>query len=375
MAKGKAKAGNSKDGAVPLAALGGMGKEIPGDDLTNDADLSQTEAATMDMDELERQIDRDFVAGQPSESAKAVADELLPESEPETKAKPEPEPEPEPAEPEERVETAGSETETPETTEPEYDEAAEERAALLRRLEMAEIRSEKAEGNAEKFQMLHDKITGVNSNLMKKLREFEGGVLRRPEPADTEDDFVAEPQRPVARTPSRDPELAAELEEIRSERIERALRQEGANLYSENQKFWEGLKTLDAKEPQTGHLKSFIEDLQQFAAANHEEVKEALYGNNARTSARLARGIYRSAFADARIRLLERQEAAAEERRVKYLGELRGKKQSAGATVTDGGEAAVKPKKVNPATMPLDDLERLVDEEYGVHEGAGTEII
>lgn len=385
------------DRAKEMASAGAMGQEIPGDDLSADFDPLTHPSSKLSLEELEQLIDSE------SSSEGKQSQMTLEDFEDERMARygreDEGPDEPENSEVQEGVDTREASEETEEEEEPEpHQEAATEKTqeteeeepvavkaepvesdeigSLKRQMEILRLEGDKNAAELEKRSLLADREAGQKGSLLQQVKELQSRLSQGPR--EEYEETGAEAQYSTPSVPS---ELTEELQEIRAERVARAIQSEGVAFYGDSKvtAFLEGLKSdpvgfAGVKGDEA--VKAFHEDFQSRVQTSSQEVREAMHGTNPKVSATLTRTILRSAWADARIAHLQAREEAGAALKAEGKTRLTEKKKSAGATRSvRGGAPKAKQKRLDPTTASLEDLERQINADFGVDEGAGQEFI
>lgn len=378
-----------------IAKLGAMGSEIPGDDLTGDFDPLKHPSAYKDMSDLEAEIDGEL-DGRPADDSQPSDDgprqEMLPDimespyadelqddaseddaSEARQEAKTQDGDAPEEEDESESVEEPSEDDTEAKADDSEESESVEDRLARLEReTQISKIEAEKQAALNERIKARADRIHGEYGSLVDQIKQGTQPnvpMARQDEP-DYRDDY---PQAATnVATPTQGPgqDVSAEITTMRQERTQQTIAAETSRFETEIAPFLQSLQNGD-----TGERDAFVKDMQNAVAAAAPEYQEELSGTNPKLAARIARSIYRTAYADARIALLNRQEEAARTMKAERREQLRGVKKAA-SQPRGGRSAKASPRARKSAmTMPLDELEKQVDSEYGVSRGAGPEII
>jgi len=370
--------------AEEMAQAGQMGREIPGDDLTADLDPLTHPAAEMDMADLEKLIDSEI---KPQKQARdqsldefespglrdtvedAPDQEEVPEQEEEVIEATEPE---ETAEEEPKEEAAAEPAEEVPAEEPaEPMSVTEHLESLERRLEISGLENERAKAQADRFKAQRDTSAGTSGALMQQVEELQRQMQGQQPREDS--DYLADPTGPttVTRPPDGMSELQQELQDIRSERVGRAITAEAESFRAETIDFFNDLNQSGGQES----VQAFTARMQEHMARETQDVQEILYGKNPNVSAKIARSLIRTAFADTRIELLKSQEAEARQRSAAAKTATRSKKMDASVTRSRGGASTARKKGIDPYTAPLEDLEKSIDDEFDVDRGAGEEML
>jgi len=361
-----------------LESLAAEGRELPGDDLSNDFDPMEHEHADTPLEELEKIIDNDLRGSERDKSLIEYEDEVIQRGFGDEATDDE-----EPQAAEEGDEEAENRVEEKPAAEEEPAEAVEEPteserlSALERQLEIQRIENERIRAEAERQELLAQREAGQKGSLMQKLEQLERR-LSAPEAEDGEYEPAVAQRQTAPQLPQ---DLRSELDEIRQERVQRAIENEGRAFLTDPQVvqyveslhkagYANGEKVFNGEEA----AQAFHSEIAQIVQRDAPGVKEALYGGNPKVSAKLARSLLRTAYAEARIRQLEHHEALARAAKKASDQAIVAKKRGSGTAKSRpaSGEGA---KKFDPMSASLEELEKRINRDFGVDEGAGKEFI
>lgn len=294
----------------------------------------------------------DSALSQYSDSAEAVdlgattvgdGDEITVEDDPVAEETPVAE-EPKDDEPEPVAATEETPAEEPEekpVEEPEFSELDEVKAMI----ELSDLKSQKAETEKDRWRLLADKNAGKVAHLEQLIKAREQRGVAEPG-----DDFSREPlyDEPGAtdRAAAVSPELQSELNEIRNERVTRALQTEGAQFRDRHREF---LQTIGKQDEEA--QKAFAQDFNAALSEKAEEFADAFTGTDVKIAQVSARTAYDSAIVEAQIRMKERMIDASRKRREERQAALIEEKRASSPTQGQAPQPAE-----TPTDKPLHEL-------------------
>lgn len=244
------------------------------------------------------------------------------------------------------TEAEAVEAEAETTDEPEFDEG---QAAI----EIERARADKAEAQMERQRFLADRNAGLLGHIQKELAQLKS----RPPTAAAQD--FEQPERPFDAPGQPQPAPAPfqeEIQEMRSERVARALQEVGQQWNEDNREFLEGINKVHGEETH----KTFMADLTERIGQMGKEIDISLFADDPKMSAVTAKAMLKSAMADAKIHFLQQRSEAARKQKSEQSDELKAAKRSAKVTGSKGGKPApAKPKTVDEMTE--DQLDAFTD--------------
>ncbi len=275
---------------------------------------------------------------------------------------------PEPDQPDEQAE--GGEAPLDESVEPEQTEVepqgeaprdhesqiADRIASLERQIEIEKIAREKSDAQAERWRLRSDQNSARAGNFLKQLQTSR----EQPQPRHEDlEDYSPEPDvRPAGAQEQPEPNLQHELNEIRAERRLTAMQNAQQELAADPsiQEFSRTFRDKFGEDEE----KQFVQDFNSIVTEEGGDLKAALEYGSPSSAAKLYRSVLRSAIAEAKIRLLQRQEEKAAKAKTDQAERLRDKKKAA-ASVSTGATAAPRPKPASFAEMDVEKLRKLID--------------
>ena len=270
----------------------------------------------------------------------------------------------------EDVETASEDTsETPtgdDEGEPPTPTLEDRVSVLARELEIERLQREKAVADADIWRSRSDQHAGRYGNILKELETLKSGGL----PSTTSDyqgdngDVRSQVQQAIQQ------EIAPFKQSLQGRDNITAMQAEEAafNADQANRDFVTSLGEKHGKEIAEAFTRDFNEGLQ----ATADELRAVAQEGTAQTAAKVTRAAYRSAFADARLKHLTRLSTAAKQVRSEQDTQRRAAKRKVSPTATSKAAQKAAKKATNkqdPRNIDLDQLESLVDDEYGVTRG------
>ena len=237
--------------------------------------------------------------------------------------------------------------------------------------EVEGLEREKAVADSELWQARSDQHSGRLGNALEEIKTLKGGGIpaTATEYEGENGDVQAQIKQAIAT------EIAPFKQSLQGRDNLTAMQAEEATFNS-NKDVNDFLTTI--KEQGTELAAAFTSDFNESLHTSVEELRAVATEGTAQTAAKVTRAAYRSAFADARLKHLSRLSTAATQVKDEQTTQRRAAKRKVSPTAS--AKAATKTakratSKQDPRTMDLDELEKQLDEAYGVNRGAGTEII
>jgi hypothetical protein len=318
------------------------------DEVTNDTGPEQPENPGSIEEMSDEQLDG-LLEESPDFVDEDAGDDLLEFGESEEEAPEVPEEE------EEADEAEAEEEEAPADETPEEEEAADEddgmsattRAQIeevLQRVEIMEAERERMQAELEREKLLRDRNAGKLGSLMQQLKRSQGDDTADPDDTDEPDEDDA-PRRAKSNDPRED-----ELQEIRHERVERAINGSAAEFLQNNDEFF---KTLEV-EAGSEAAQKFTDDLKVKIREHQDQLGEDIFTMSPKLAKKVARTVMNSAFADLKLDLMREYQKRAAEASEKSRRNIRDRKKGA-AGVRSNKRSAVETPTTKPLSKMSDD--------------------
>jgi hypothetical protein len=240
---------------------------------------------------------------------------------------------------------------------------ASTRAAMeqvLQRLELMEAERDKISAQLEREMLLRDRNAGRLGALMQKLDAKKSATRETGDDFDSESEQEAEPERQT----SKKSEAAEALDEIRQEKVSRAVTNAATEFYTENQTFFSGLEEQLGQEAAA----KFQQDLVERIQAHQKDVGEDLYSMSPKMAAKVSQTLIRSAFADMKLSLLREAQQAASASSEESRRQVRGRKKGASGVRSQKRAAAPSTKTKSLSEMSDAELDAALKQAAGLLE-------
>ena len=215
---------------------------------------------------------------------------------------------------------------------------------VLGRLEILEAEKDQISTELERERLLRDQNAGRLGSLMQQLKASQDRQASgEPDETDTDDDAQRQSKVPTSGDQA--------LEEIRTEKVERAINGSANEFYSENQAFFEALE----KEVGEDANKQFQVDLVAKVRDHQKSLGEDLFTMNPKTAGKLSKSLIKSAFADMKLELIRDFQKKAVEQSEDSRRKIRARKKGAAGVRSNKRPAASNTK--NKSVVEASDAE------------------